>query len=114
LPACAAFLEWNESALRFPTVVAFVEKFSVRRQKASAATCADCGSQVPLPRPTAMPDVDALAKSPDEGVTPPPMAPATPPAVARAVVAPLAAQRYKLQLTIGRETHDKLHVYAVA
>ena len=31
-----------------------------------------------------------------------------PSAIARAVVAPLAPHRYKLQLTIGQETHDKL------
>ena len=63
--------------------------------------------KLPSPRPTAMPDVEALAKSPDGGAIPPPMAPA-PSAIARAVVAPLAPHRYKLQLTIGQETHDKL------
>ena len=59
--------------------------------------------KLPPPRPTAMPDDEALAKSLDGGAIPPPMAPA-----ARAVVAPLAPHRYKLQLTIGEETHDKL------
>ena len=64
--------------------------------------------RLPSPRPTAMPDVEALAKSPDKGVSPPPMVPLAPSAVARAVVTPLAPHRYKLQLTLEQETHDKL------
>jgi hypothetical protein len=31
-----------------------------------------------------------------------------PPAVQRSTIAPLAPERYKVQLTVGRETHDKL------
>ena len=64
-----------------------------------------------LPQPPAAP----VAKAP----TPvePPVSPSEPancvpapmaPPVARAVVQPLAAERYKLQLTIAKETHDTL------
>jgi hypothetical protein len=31
-----------------------------------------------------------------------------PPIVTRPVIAPVAAERFKVQFTVGRETHDKL------
>src|SRR4051812_17055130 len=65
-----------------------------------------------------LPDaVDAAVSRPDDGktqVSPPavrpqvPAADARPASVQRAVIAPLAPERYKIQFTVGRTTHDKL------
>ena len=68
--------------------------------------------KLPAPRPVAAarslveapPDDDAVATT---GTAPPPVVP-TPPSPRRAVVEPLAPERYRLQFTVGKETRDKL------
>jgi hypothetical protein len=67
-----------------------------------------------LPQPCAEVAPVSTAVAPPT-LTPEPVSPAAPPVageplhpVPRAVVAPLAPERYRVQLTISRETHDKL------
>jgi hypothetical protein len=69
--------------------------------------------KLPSPRPVAPlslleapPDGDAVS---DTGTAPPPVVP-TPPSPRRAVVEPLAPERYRLEFTVGKETRDKLQV----
>jgi hypothetical protein len=75
-----------------------------------------------LPRPTATPPsgglgpamtsvpsaaVPAIATSPSAGPAPAP-SPSAPPATARPIVQAWAPERYRVQFTIGQETHEKL------
>src|SRR5688572_31680185 len=62
--------------------------------------------KVPVPAPVAGPTL----LQPDTPAPPPPSpAPAAPPAPApRPVIAPLTPERYRVQFTVSRETHDKL------
>lgn len=61
--------------------------------------------KLPAPTPVAGP-VAALRVESDYGDEPPVLP--TPPSPRPAVVAPLAPERYKVQFTVSRETHDKL------
>jgi len=64
--------------------------------------------KLPAPRPT--PAVEALPLLSDRSDTlPPPPVAAAPRPAARAVVAPLSAERFKVQLTFTREQRDKLN-----
>jgi len=69
--------------------------------------------RLPPPRPPVAPAHARAAanrrRAVEEGMSPMALAPATsaPPAP-RPVIAPIAPERYKVQLTVGRDTHDKL------
>ena len=58
-----------------------------------------------LPAPASVPAL-ALPLA-DDGPTPAPVAP-PPPAVHRPLIAPLTPERYRVQFTVSKETHDKL------
>jgi hypothetical protein len=61
-----------------------------------------------LPSAAGTTETGVTSRSPRDAVVPASLA--TDPAMLRrpAVVAPLAPERFKVQLTIGRDTHDKL------
>ena len=83
-----------------PDVAASVRKLPALRLQASSSVVAP----VEAPVPSGASGVD-LALPPSEiGLTPEPLS------VSRAAVAPLAPDRYKLQLTIGGETLEKLRL----
>ena len=63
--------------------------------------------KVPTPAPVSLPLNAVLPQAKDGPAPPPPVAP--PPApVPRPVIAPLSPERYRLQFTVSKETHDIL------
>jgi hypothetical protein len=64
--------------------------------------------KLPEPRATVRPAVSSTDATAGADAASPPAAPHLAPPVARAVIAPLAPQRYKLQLTMNQATHEKL------
>lgn len=63
--------------------------------------------KVPAPAPASLPLAAALPRAEDGPALPPPAPPAPAP-VARPVIAPLTPERYRLEFTVSKETHDKL------
>ena len=60
-----------------------------------------------LPAPASIP-APMLPIAEDGPAPPPPVAPPPPPPVHRPLVAPLTPERYRVQFTVSKETHDKL------
>ena len=72
----------------------------LRPQPEAAATV----RKLPEPKPVRQPSIPVVARAIHSESAPGPM----PPAQRPATVTPLAPERYKVQLTVSRETHDKL------
>jgi len=70
-------------------------------------TVATVVRRLPAPRQVAV-SCGVIAATEPVTVPVPQVVPSRPPAARTAVVSPLAPERYKVQLTISRETHDKL------
>jgi hypothetical protein len=63
--------------------------------------------KVPVPASVSLPLNATLPQAGDNPAPPPLVAPPAPP-VHRPVIAPLTPERYRLQFTVSKETHDKL------
>ena len=71
--------------------------------------------KLPAPKQVSAAATPSLAEAPPDeavsttGTAPPPVVP-SPPSPRRAVVEPLAPERYRLEFTVGKETRDKLQL----
>jgi hypothetical protein len=89
-----------------PDVPSFLRKLPVSASWARAAA-----SSAVMGGERALNATMSATDSPTVGVAPPPApftASLTVPPTARAVVAPLAPERFRVQFTVGKETHEKL------
>ena len=62
--------------------------------------------KVPVPAPVSLP-LQTTVPQADDDPCPPPIAPSPAP-VPRPVIAPLTPERYRMEFTVSKETHDKL------